>query len=89
MVVSRCRLDVAGACAIASGRRYGSNESIAGDSWKTVDSWMTLDLMRLPLGILTGMGFLGGGPSQTRISLSISIFGHRNVIRLTHKKNLF
>lgn len=25
------------------------------------DSFMMLDLMRLPLGILTGMGFIGGG----------------------------
>jgi putative Mg2+ transporter-C (MgtC) family protein len=25
------------------------------------DSFVTLDLMRLPLGILTGMGFIGGG----------------------------
>jgi putative Mg2+ transporter-C (MgtC) family protein len=28
---------------------------------KTVDSFVSLDLMRLPLGILTGMGFIGGG----------------------------
>jgi len=28
---------------------------------KTPDSFATLDLMRLPLGILTGMGFIGGG----------------------------
>ena len=28
---------------------------------KTADSFVTLDLMRLPLGILTGMGFIGGG----------------------------
>jgi putative Mg2+ transporter-C (MgtC) family protein len=28
---------------------------------KTSDSFATLDPMRLPLGILTGMGFLGGG----------------------------
>jgi putative Mg2+ transporter-C (MgtC) family protein len=28
---------------------------------KTGDSFITLDLMRLPLGILTGMGFIGGG----------------------------
>jgi putative Mg2+ transporter-C (MgtC) family protein len=28
---------------------------------KTPDSFVTLDLMRLPLGILTGMGFIGGG----------------------------
>jgi putative Mg2+ transporter-C (MgtC) family protein len=28
---------------------------------KSGDSFITLDLMRLPLGILTGMGFIGGG----------------------------
>src|SRR5271166_1249144 len=28
---------------------------------KAPDSFATLDLMRLPLGILTGMGFIGGG----------------------------
>ncbi len=28
---------------------------------KTADSFVTFDVMRLPLGILTGMGFIGGG----------------------------
>jgi putative Mg2+ transporter-C (MgtC) family protein len=28
---------------------------------KTPDSFVVLDLMRLPLGILTGVGFIGGG----------------------------
>ena len=28
---------------------------------KASDSFVVLDLMRLPLGILTGMGFIGGG----------------------------
>src|ERR1700733_1907983 len=28
---------------------------------RPADSFVTLDLMRLPLGILTGMGFIGGG----------------------------
>jgi putative Mg2+ transporter-C (MgtC) family protein len=28
---------------------------------KTADSFVNLDVMRLPLGILTGMGFIGGG----------------------------
>jgi putative Mg2+ transporter-C (MgtC) family protein len=28
---------------------------------KSPDSFVTLDLMRLPLGILSGMGFIGGG----------------------------
>jgi putative Mg2+ transporter-C (MgtC) family protein len=30
-------------------------------SGKTAESFGTMDLMRLPLGILTGVGFLGGG----------------------------
>jgi putative Mg2+ transporter-C (MgtC) family protein len=36
---------------------------------KTSDSFGTLDLMRLPLGILTGMGFIGGGAILRRESL--------------------
>jgi putative Mg2+ transporter-C (MgtC) family protein len=28
---------------------------------KTPDSVVTMDVMRLPLGILTGMGFIGAG----------------------------
>src|SRR3979409_2300297 len=28
---------------------------------KTPDAFATMDVMRLPLGILTGMGFIGGG----------------------------
>ncbi|WP_406696652.1 MgtC/SapB family protein [Singulisphaera sp. Ch08] len=28
---------------------------------RSTDSFVTIDLMRLPLGILTGMGFIGGG----------------------------
>jgi len=39
---------------------------------KTTDSFVTLDLMRLPLGILTGMGFIGGGAILRRDSL---VFG--------------
>src|ERR1700678_4674200 len=34
---------------------------LLGTTGKTGDSFITLDLMRLPLGILTGMGFIGGG----------------------------
>src|SRR5262249_683836 len=30
-------------------------------SGKSAESFVTLDLMRLPLGILTGMGFIGAG----------------------------
>lgn len=30
-------------------------------SGKTPESFAVMDLMRLPLGILTGVGFIGGG----------------------------
>ena len=33
---------------------------------KTSDSFVVLDLMRLPLGILTGVGFIGGGAILNR-----------------------
>src|SRR5271155_5792969 len=36
---------------------------------KAGDSFVTLDLMRLPLGILTGMGFIGGGAILRRGNL--------------------
>jgi len=39
---------------------------------KTATSFVTLDLMRLPLGILTGMGFIGGGAILRRDNL---VFG--------------
>src|SRR5580658_592160 len=39
---------------------------------KTSDSFITLDLMRLPLGILTGMGFIGAGAVLRRDRL---VFG--------------
>jgi putative Mg2+ transporter-C (MgtC) family protein len=34
---------------------------LLGTAGKAPDSFATLDVMRLPLGILTGMGFIGGG----------------------------
>jgi len=40
---------------------------------KTADSFVTLDLMRLPLGILTGMGFIGGGAILRRDSLVLGV----------------
>jgi putative Mg2+ transporter-C (MgtC) family protein len=40
---------------------------------KTPDSFVTLDLMRLPLGILTGMGFIGGGAILRRDSLVLGV----------------
>jgi putative Mg2+ transporter-C (MgtC) family protein len=36
---------------------------------KAQDSFVTLDLMRLPLGILTGVGFIGGGAILRRGNL--------------------
>jgi putative Mg2+ transporter-C (MgtC) family protein len=40
---------------------------------KTSDSFVTLDPMRLPLGILTGMGFIGGGVILKRGDLVIGV----------------
>lgn len=40
---------------------------------KTDDSFVTMDLMRLPLGILTGMGFIGGGAILRRDDLVIGV----------------
>jgi len=40
---------------------------------RTADSFVTLDLMRLPLGILTGMGFIGGGAILRRDSLVLGV----------------
>lgn len=40
---------------------------------KTSDSFITNDLMRLPLGILTGVGFIGGGAILRRGNLVIGV----------------
>jgi putative Mg2+ transporter-C (MgtC) family protein len=40
---------------------------------RTGDSFISLDLMRLPLGILTGMGFIGGGAILRRDSLVVGV----------------
>jgi putative Mg2+ transporter-C (MgtC) family protein len=40
---------------------------------KASDSFVTLDLMRLPLGILTGMGFIGGGAILRRDNLVLGV----------------
>jgi putative Mg2+ transporter-C (MgtC) family protein len=42
-------------------------------SGKTADSFVTLDLMRLPLGILTGMGFIGAGAVLRRDGLVLGV----------------
>jgi len=40
---------------------------------KPSDSFVVLDLMRLPLGILTGMGFIGGGAILRRDGLVVGV----------------
>src|SRR6202789_1117700 len=37
------------------------------------DSFIMMDLMRLPLGILTGMGFIGGGAILRRDGLVVGV----------------
>src|SRR5262249_23206233 len=40
---------------------------------KAPDSFSVLDLMRLPLGILTGMGFIGGGAILRRENMVLGV----------------
>ncbi|HEX3820140.1 MAG TPA: MgtC/SapB family protein [Candidatus Sulfotelmatobacter sp.] len=40
---------------------------------KAPDSFVVLDLMRLPLGILTGMGFIGGGAILRRDNMVLGV----------------
>jgi putative Mg2+ transporter-C (MgtC) family protein len=40
---------------------------------KPSDSFITMDLMRLPLGILTGVGFIGGGAILRRENMVIGV----------------
>lgn len=40
---------------------------------RSADSFVTLDLMRLPLGILSGMGFIGGGVILKREDLVLGV----------------
>jgi putative Mg2+ transporter-C (MgtC) family protein len=42
-------------------------------SGKTQDSFVNLDLMRLPSGILTGVGFIGGGAILKRDNLVVGV----------------
>jgi putative Mg2+ transporter-C (MgtC) family protein len=46
---------------------------LLGTAGKSSDSFITLDLMRLPLGILSGMGFIGGGVILKRGNLLIGV----------------
>jgi putative Mg2+ transporter-C (MgtC) family protein len=46
---------------------------LLGTAGKYPDSFVTLDLMRLPLGILSGMGFIGGGVIIKRDNLIMGV----------------
>ncbi len=46
---------------------------LLGAAGRPADSFVTLDLMRLPLGILSGMGFIGGGVILKRQNLVFGI----------------
>jgi putative Mg2+ transporter-C (MgtC) family protein len=46
---------------------------LLGTAGRRTDSFVTLDLMRLPLGILSGMGFIGGGVILKRDNLVLGV----------------
>ncbi|GBR10706.1 MgtC/SapB family protein [Acetobacter oeni] len=46
---------------------------LLGTVGKRQDSFVTLDLMRLPLGILSGMGFIGGGAILRRENMVLGV----------------
>ena len=46
---------------------------LLGTAGKKPDSFVQLDVMRLPLGILTGMGFIGGGAILRRENLIVGV----------------
>jgi putative Mg2+ transporter-C (MgtC) family protein len=46
---------------------------LLGTAGRDPDSFVTLDLMRLPLGILSGMGFIGGGVILKRDNLVMGV----------------
>jgi putative Mg2+ transporter-C (MgtC) family protein len=46
---------------------------LLGTTGKTPDSYVQLDMMRLPLGILTGVGFIGAGTILRRENLVIGV----------------
>lgn len=46
---------------------------LLGQTGKHPDSFVTLDLMRLPLGILSGMGFIGAGAIVRRDNLVLGV----------------
>src|SRR4051794_23049944 len=46
---------------------------LLGTVGKTPDSYVNFDVMRLPLGILSGMGFIGGGAILRRGNIVIGV----------------
>jgi putative Mg2+ transporter-C (MgtC) family protein len=46
---------------------------LLGTTGKTPDSYVQLDMMRLPLGILTGVGFIGAGAILRRENLLVGV----------------
>ncbi len=46
---------------------------LLGTAGKPSDSYVTIDVMRLPLGVLSGMGFIGGGVILKRESLVLGV----------------
>src|ERR1700759_2005439 len=46
---------------------------LLGTAGKAADSFVVLDLMRLPLGILSGMGFIGAGAILRRENLVLGV----------------
>jgi len=46
---------------------------LLGTVGKAADSFVTVDVMRLPLGILSGMGFIGGGVILKRDNLVLGV----------------
>ena len=46
---------------------------LLGTAGRSPNSFVTLDLMRLPLGILSGMGFIGGGVILKRDNLVMGV----------------
>jgi putative Mg2+ transporter-C (MgtC) family protein len=46
---------------------------LLGTTGKTPDSYVQLDMMRLPLGTLTGVGFIGAGTILRREDLVIGV----------------
>ncbi len=59
-------------CLAASLAMIQTNILIA-SSGKAGDSFVTIDVMRLPLGILSGMGFIGGGVILKRDNLVLGV----------------